>query len=102
MEIGSSRPREDQRKCQGERTMDEKSSQIIDEIATTRDKLGDNLNDLESRMRQATDCRTYYERHPLMLAGAALGCGFLFSKAFSAGNSGSTQAQGYESSRRTK
>ncbi len=82
--------------------MDEKSSQIIDEIATTRDKLGDNLNDLESRMRQATDWRTYYERHPLMFVGAALGGGFLISKAFSGGNSGSTHAQRYESSSRTK
>jgi hypothetical protein len=81
--------------------MDEKSSQIIDEIATTRDRLGDNLNDLESRMRQATDWRTYYERHPLMFVGAALGGGFLISKAFSGGNGGSTHAPRYESGSRT-
>jgi hypothetical protein len=82
--------------------MDEKSSQIIDEIAATRDKLGDNLNDLESRMRQVTDWRTYYERHPLVFVGAALGGGFLISKAFSGSNGGSTHAPRYESSSRTK
>lgn len=85
--------------------MDEKSSQIIDEIATTRDRLGDNLNDLESRMRQATDWRTYYERHPLMFVGAALGGGFLISKAFSGGNGGNGgngHAQRYESSSHSK
>ena len=81
--------------------MDEKSSQIIDEIATTRDKLGDNLNALESRMREATDWRTYYERHPLMFVGAALGSGFLISRAFASGN-GATHAPRYESIIRSK
>ena len=43
--------------------MDEKSSEIIDEIETSRDRLGENLNDLESRMREAANWRTYFERH---------------------------------------
>ena len=75
--------------------MDEKSSQIIDDIETNRDKLGDNLSVLESRMREATDWRTYYERHPLMFIGAAVGGGFLISKAFSGGN-GSDGGNGHE------
>jgi hypothetical protein len=84
--------------------MDEKSSQIIDEIATTRDKLGDNLNALESRMREAADWRTYYERHPLMFVGAALGSGFLISRAFVGGNgaNGASRTPRYESSNLSK
>jgi hypothetical protein len=59
--------------------VDEKSSEIIDEIETSRDKLGENLNDLESRMREATNWRTYYERHPYLFIGSAVGGGLLLS-----------------------
>jgi hypothetical protein len=78
--------------------MDEKSSQIINDIESTRDRLGDNLSDLESRMRQATDWRTYYQRHPMMFVGAAIGGGFLVSKILSAGNGGNSHSHRYESS----
>jgi hypothetical protein len=82
--------------------MGEKPSQIIDEIETTRDKLGDNLSDLESKMREVTNWRTYYERHPMMFVGAALGGGFLLSQALVGGNGGNGHAQRYESSSRSK
>jgi hypothetical protein len=59
--------------------VDEKSSEIIDDIETSRDRLGENLSDLESRMREATDWRTYYERHPLLFIGGAVGGGLLLS-----------------------
>jgi hypothetical protein len=59
--------------------VDEKSSEIIDEIETSRDRLGENLNDLESRMREAANWRTYYERHPYMFIGTAVGGGLLLS-----------------------
>src|SRR5437588_12676023 len=78
--------------------MDEKSNQIIDEIETTRDRLGDNLSDLESKMREVTNWRTYYERHPMMFMGAALGGGFLLSQALIGGNGGNGHTQRYESS----
>ena len=59
--------------------MDEKSSEIIDEIETSRQKLGENLHDLESRVRVATNWRTYYERHPYLFIGSAVGGGILLS-----------------------
>jgi hypothetical protein len=59
--------------------VDEKSSEIIDEIETSRDRLGENLNDLESRMREAANWRTYFERHPYMFIGTAVGGGLLLS-----------------------
>ena len=65
--------------------MDEKSSEIIDEIKTSRYKLGENLNDLESRMREATNWRTYYERHPYVFIGTAVGGGWLLSEILRSG-----------------
>jgi ElaB/YqjD/DUF883 family membrane-anchored ribosome-binding protein len=59
--------------------VDEKSSEIIDEIETSREKLGENLHDLESRMREAANWRTYYERHPYLFIGSAVGGGLLLS-----------------------
>jgi hypothetical protein len=59
--------------------VDEKSSAIIDEIETSRDKLGENLSDLESRMREATNWRTYFQRHPYAFLGTAVGGGLLLS-----------------------
>ena len=72
--------------------MDEKSSEIIDDIETSRDRLGENLNDLESRMREATNWRTYFERHPYMFLGTAVGGGLLLSGILrgSKGSNGST------------
>jgi hypothetical protein len=60
--------------------MGEKSSEIIDEIETSRNKLGENLSDLESRIREAANWRTHYERHPYVFMGAALGGGLLLSR----------------------
>ena len=51
----------------------------MDEIETSRDKLGENLHDLESRMREATNWRTYYQRHPYVFIGTAVGGGLLLS-----------------------
>jgi hypothetical protein len=59
--------------------VNEKSNEIIDDIETSREKLGENLNDLESRMREATNWRTYYERHPYLFIGSAVGGGLLLS-----------------------
>src|SRR5262245_4396317 len=57
--------------------MDEKPDQIIDHIEQQRDRLGRNLNELESRVRRSTDWRTYYDRNPMLILGAALGGGLL-------------------------
>ena len=69
--------------------MDEKSSEIIDEIETNRDRLGENLNDLESRMREATNWRTYFERHPYVFLGTAVGGGLVLSSILGGGKGSS-------------
>ena len=75
--------------------MDEKSSQIIDDIETSRAKLGENLSDLESRVRQVTDWRTHYERYPFLFIGAALGGGYLLSGLLSRNSSNGNSARYY-------
>ena len=57
--------------------MVERSDQIEKHIASTRSELGSNLQELEDKVKQAADWRTYFDRNPLMLMGLALGGGVL-------------------------
>jgi len=57
--------------------MDERPDQILGHIEEQRDQLGRNLNELETRVREKTDWRTYFDRNPMMIMGAALGGGLL-------------------------
>jgi len=66
--------------------MDEKPDQIINHIEQQRDQLGRNLNELETRVRRSTDWRTYYERNPMMILGAALGGGVLLGATLGGGS----------------
>ena len=68
--------------------MHDKPSKIIGEIETYRGQLDANLSDLESRVSQATNWRTYYDRHPYMFVGAALGGGLLLAGFASRGSNG--------------
>ncbi|HEX8985906.1 MAG TPA: DUF3618 domain-containing protein [Bryobacteraceae bacterium] len=51
--------------------MGEKPDQIREEIEQARYRLGQNLNQLEYRVRQTTDWRVQFDRHPWVFAGAA-------------------------------
>ena len=57
--------------------MVERSEQIEKHIASTRSELGSNLQELEDKVKQAADWRTYFDRNPMMLMGLALGGGVL-------------------------
>ena len=57
--------------------MVERSDQIEKNIASTRSELGSNLKELEDKVKQAADWRTYFDRNPMMLIGLALGGGVL-------------------------
>jgi len=59
--------------------MDERPDQIEQHIASTRHELGHNLQELESKVKQAADWRTYYERNPMMMVGLAFGGGVLLA-----------------------
>ena len=59
--------------------MDTQSEQIIKNIQDHRERLGDNLAELETRVREAADWRTYFSRNPWLMMGAAAAGGLLVS-----------------------
>lgn len=59
--------------------MVERPDQIEKHIASTRHQLGNNLHELEDKVKQAADWRTYYERNPMMMVGLAFGGGVMLA-----------------------
>jgi hypothetical protein len=59
--------------------MTETPNEIMEEIESYRSHLGEDLTALESRVRDATTWQTYYNRHPYLFVGTALGGGLLLS-----------------------
>jgi hypothetical protein len=59
--------------------MTETPNEIMQEIETYRSHLGEDLTTLESRVRDAATWQTYYNRHPYLFVGTALGGGLLLS-----------------------
>jgi hypothetical protein len=59
--------------------MGEKSNQIEQQIATERGQLGQNLNELQSRVEEATDWRFQFQKRPMVMMGVALGGGLLLA-----------------------
>lgn len=59
--------------------MGEKSNQIERQIAIERGQLWRNLNELQSRVEDATDWRLQFQKRPLVMMGAAAGGGLLLA-----------------------
>jgi hypothetical protein len=59
--------------------MGEKSNQIERRIAAERGQLGQNLNELQSRVEEATDWRLQFQKRPMLMMGVALGGGLLLA-----------------------
>ena len=59
--------------------MAERPDQIEQHIQSTRHQLGNNLHQLENKVRQAADWKTYYDRNPMMMVGLAFGGGVLLA-----------------------
>ena len=59
--------------------MGETPREIEQHIHVARAELGDNLNELETRLRDATNWRTYVDRKPLTMVGVAVGSGILLA-----------------------
>jgi len=57
--------------------MDQRSDQIVEHIEKERQTLGRNLDELQTRIKTATDWRTQFERHPVAMLGLAMGGGLL-------------------------
>jgi hypothetical protein len=69
--------------------MGETAEQIRDEIDTQRQVLGDNLHQLEAKVKDTMDWRARFEQHPMMGVGAAFASGFLLSVLMPGGGSDS-------------
>jgi len=72
--------------------MDEKPDQIAQHIEWKRGELGRNLDELQDKVRDTTDWRKQFERHPYVLMSAAMGGGILLSSIV---GSGLPRSRGY-------
>lgn len=66
--------------------MGEKSDQIERQIVVQRGQLGRNLNELQSRVEEATDWRIQFQKRPLLMMSAAVGGGLLLAAATGRGS----------------
>jgi hypothetical protein len=64
---------------EGECVVDDRPDEIEDHIKSTQRELGSNLQELENKVKDATDWRVQFERHPMALLGAAFAGGILLS-----------------------
>jgi hypothetical protein len=62
--------------------MDEETDKIKQHIDTERQKLGRNLDEIEDRVKSATDLKGHFDKHTGVILGAAVAGGFLLSLAF--------------------
>lgn len=59
--------------------MDQNSDQIVNDIERQRDELGRDLDELQLKVKGATDWKAQFEKHPYYFIGAAFGGGLLLS-----------------------
>jgi hypothetical protein len=62
--------------------VDEEAIHIMQHIDAEREQLGRNLDEIEGRVRKATDVKHHFDRHTAWILGSALVGGFLFSQVF--------------------
>ena len=62
--------------------MDEETVQIRQHIDAEREQLGRNLDEIEDRVKKATDIKHQFDRHTAWILGGAAAGGFLLSRAF--------------------
>jgi hypothetical protein len=60
--------------------VDEETNKIREHIDAERDELGRNLDEIEYRLKKATDFKTYFDRNTGWILGAAVTGGFLLSR----------------------
>ena len=69
--------------------MAETSDEIKNQIDAQRDRLGDNLHELERRVKDTTDWRAHMEKRPWVVLGIAFGAGVALSGILSRSGSSS-------------
>jgi transposase len=59
--------------------MGEKSNQIERQIQAERGQLGQNLNELQSKVEEVTNWRAQFQKRPMLMMGVAIGGGLLLA-----------------------
>lgn len=59
--------------------MDERTGRLVGEISRERQRLADNVAELEHKLRDAANWRTHFAQRPWKMLGLALAGGFLLS-----------------------
>jgi len=67
--------------------MGQTADEITLQIEQTRAELGSNLQELEGKIKGATDWRSYVRKRPFTLVGMALACGLLLGMTLGGGRS---------------
>jgi ElaB/YqjD/DUF883 family membrane-anchored ribosome-binding protein len=62
--------------------MDQRTSEIVEEIFEERQRLGDDMAELEQKVKEATNVRGYFARKPWIAIGLAVTGGLLLSALF--------------------
>jgi len=62
--------------------VDEETSTIKQHIDNEREELGRNLDEIEDRVKKATDLKTHFDRNTAWILGGAVAGGFLLSRVF--------------------
>lgn len=81
--------------------MDHEAQKIKQHIDTEREQLGRNFDEIEHRVKKATDLQAHFDQNTGLILGAAVGGGFLLSLAFGkSSTSGSTSNRELDSQAR--
>jgi len=59
--------------------MGKRANQIESHIERTREDLGSNIQELEQKVKSATDWKQYFQKSPMTMLGAAFGGGVLLA-----------------------
>lgn len=59
--------------------MDQRTAEIVKEIGEERQRLAENINQLQDKVRDVADWRSYFARKPWAMIGIAAVGGFLLS-----------------------
>jgi hypothetical protein len=59
--------------------MVQETSKIVDHIETERARLAENLEEFESRIKEATSPRAWFDRKPGWIVGAVAATGFVLA-----------------------
>jgi len=70
----------------------------MNHIESQRDQLGRNLNELETRVKGATDWRVQFDKNPMLMMGVALGGGLLLGSIVGGARKGRSSRSSWSSS----